>query len=44
MSRDFLIEFKNKKDLKEGCKIIKNVNLKNKPFFKVFEKKIIHYL
>jgi len=39
MSRDFLIEFKNKKDLKEGCKIIKNVNLKNKPFFKVFEKK-----
>lgn len=39
MSRDFLVEFKNKKELNDGCKIISNLRLNNKIFFKVFEKK-----
>jgi hypothetical protein len=39
MSRDFLVEFKNAKDLNNGSKIISNIKLNKKSFFKVFEKK-----
>lgn len=39
MSRDFLIEFKNIRDLNNGSKILSNIKLNNKYLFKVFEKK-----